>query len=253
MSANVQLLLHLPNTVRQLGPLRVYSCFYFEGQNGVLKKLVHGTQHIDKQIISSFSYFKNLSVAVDKFFSEQTGSHFDALKHLDLSYRHKIPSNSTSIASNVYALGKPLVGDTDSLLDEDSEVHALLQIINRPRKIEVYSRVMFHNILLHSSQWNNKGVMKQNNATVAYMRSGNIEYRIIKRFVVVSNGETPTQTIVIICRLDHEQLQQPGILVPHIFVCSPPSEASEVVAVNIENIFSPCIFMAFTDVPNSYM
>ena len=32
MSANVHLLLHLPDMVRQLGPLWVYSCFYFEGQ-----------------------------------------------------------------------------------------------------------------------------------------------------------------------------------------------------------------------------
>ena len=115
---------------------------------------------------------------MDKFFGEQCGSHFDALKHLDLSYRHN--------TSNVFALGKPSVGDTDTLLNEDSEVHALQQIINRPRKVEVYSRVMFRNILLHSSQWNNKGVMKQNNVTVAYMRSGNI---VIKRFVVVSNGK----------------------------------------------------------------
>ena len=50
MSANVHLLLHLPNTVHQLGPLWVYSCFYFEGENGTLKSLVHGTQHTEKQV-----------------------------------------------------------------------------------------------------------------------------------------------------------------------------------------------------------
>ncbi|XP_065905471.1 uncharacterized protein [Dysidea avara] len=60
MTANVHLLLHLPDTVRQLGPLWAYSCFSFEGQNGILKNLVHGTQQVDKQIISTFSYIQNL-------------------------------------------------------------------------------------------------------------------------------------------------------------------------------------------------
>jgi len=56
--------------------------------------------------------------------------------------------------------------------------------------------------------------MKQNNATVAYMRSGNIEYGIIKKFIVVRNDEKSTQTIVIIC---HMQLQS-AIVVPHILI-----------------------------------
>ena len=56
MTANVHLLLHLTECVRELGPLWVYSCFHFESQNGILKSLVHGTQHVEKQIISSFSY-----------------------------------------------------------------------------------------------------------------------------------------------------------------------------------------------------
>ena len=128
MSANVHLLLHLPNTVRQLGPLWVYSCFYFEGQNGALKSLVHGTQHIEKQVINSFSYFKNLSVAVEQFFDEHSNLHFDALKHLNSNYRHKVPSNSKLVANNVYALGKPLIGTVDDL--DDSEVQALQLVMN---------------------------------------------------------------------------------------------------------------------------
>ena len=43
MSANIHLLLHLPDTVRELSPLWAYSCFHFEGLNGLLKGLVHGT------------------------------------------------------------------------------------------------------------------------------------------------------------------------------------------------------------------
>ena len=249
MSANVHLLLHLPNTVRQLGPLWVYSCFYFEGQNGILKSLVHGTQHIEKQVISSFSYFKNLSVAVDKFFSEHSNLDFDVLKHLHSNYRHKIPANSKLIASNVYALGKPLKGAIDSLLN-DYEVQALQQVVNVSTVlIEVFSRIVFHNITIHSCQWNNKGIMKQNNATVAYARCGKVEYGIVEKIAITNIDDGPT-TIAIIHKLDHRPLQQ-SCIVPHIFVCTIPSEHYDVVAVKVEDIYGPCVFMAFTDVPDT--
>ena len=144
MSANVHLLLHLPSTARQLGPLWVYSCFYFEGQNSTLKSLVHGTQHIEKQVISSFSYFKNLSVSVEKFFSEHSNHDFDALKHLNSNYRHnEVPANSKPIASNVYGLGKPFKGTVDSVLD-DSEVQALQQVMNEsPYDVYTYTYVLY--------------------------------------------------------------------------------------------------------------
>lgn len=48
MTLNVNSLFHLTDCVRELGSLWVYSCFYFENQNGILKSLVHGTQQVDK-------------------------------------------------------------------------------------------------------------------------------------------------------------------------------------------------------------
>lgn len=50
MTANIHGLLHLPDTVRKLGPLWAHSCFPFEAANGVILKLFHGTQHTEKQV-----------------------------------------------------------------------------------------------------------------------------------------------------------------------------------------------------------
>lgn len=50
MSANVHSLLHLPETVEDLGPLWAHSCFPFESANGEILKLYHGSQGIDKQV-----------------------------------------------------------------------------------------------------------------------------------------------------------------------------------------------------------
>lgn len=55
MTANLHGLLHLTATVKDLGPLWAYSCFFFEGLNGLLLKHVHGTQGIGLQCITTFS------------------------------------------------------------------------------------------------------------------------------------------------------------------------------------------------------
>ena len=50
MRANVHGLLHLPDTVRHLGPLWAHSCFPFESANGELLRLFHGSQGVEKQV-----------------------------------------------------------------------------------------------------------------------------------------------------------------------------------------------------------
>ena len=50
MTSNVHGLLHLPECVRNLGPLWAHSCFPFEEANRDLLKLFHGSQGIEKQV-----------------------------------------------------------------------------------------------------------------------------------------------------------------------------------------------------------
>jgi len=47
---NVHQLLHLPEVVRDLGPLWSNSCFPFEDYNGDLRDLFHGTRNVDGQV-----------------------------------------------------------------------------------------------------------------------------------------------------------------------------------------------------------
>ena len=53
LTINVHSLLHLCDTVRDLGPLWANSCFPFEDANGSLLKLFHGTQYVDLQIMNA--------------------------------------------------------------------------------------------------------------------------------------------------------------------------------------------------------
>jgi len=54
MTINVHNLLHLPEVVRQLGPLWAHSCFPFESANGDLLKLFHGSQSVEKQVCKDY-------------------------------------------------------------------------------------------------------------------------------------------------------------------------------------------------------
>lgn len=55
MSSNVHVLLHLPDTVRRLGPLWACSAFPFERYMMTIKrKLFHGTTYIPQQVASNF-------------------------------------------------------------------------------------------------------------------------------------------------------------------------------------------------------
>lgn len=60
MRLNVHQLLHLPDSVRTLGPLYTHSCFSFEDKNGVLLKMIRGTQNIDNQIVTGVSFIQKL-------------------------------------------------------------------------------------------------------------------------------------------------------------------------------------------------
>lgn len=51
LTFNVHQLVHLPLSVERWGPLWATSAFRFENNNGLLLKLIHGTQQISMQIV----------------------------------------------------------------------------------------------------------------------------------------------------------------------------------------------------------
>ena len=53
MTINIHNLLHIPNVVKNMGPLWAHSCFPFESANGELLKLFHGSQAGEKQVDSN--------------------------------------------------------------------------------------------------------------------------------------------------------------------------------------------------------
>lgn len=66
VTLNMHSLLHLPQTVREIGPLWCHSCFAFEDANGDLLKMFHGTMHIDLQIVNTVHVFQMIPLFSQK-------------------------------------------------------------------------------------------------------------------------------------------------------------------------------------------
>ncbi|KAK0160280.1 hypothetical protein PV328_007708 [Microctonus aethiopoides] len=58
-------LVHLPDCVKNLGPLWAYTCYEYENLNGQLLQLIHGTEHIDTQIANSHNQFMKIPKLIE--------------------------------------------------------------------------------------------------------------------------------------------------------------------------------------------
>jgi len=59
---NFHNLVHLVDDVQNIGPLWAFDCFAFENASGQMLKLLHGTQHIDTQILKAVSISHKLPI-----------------------------------------------------------------------------------------------------------------------------------------------------------------------------------------------
>ncbi|XP_066912244.1 uncharacterized protein [Clytia hemisphaerica] len=89
MTINIHSLVHLPQTVLELGPLYVYSLFSFEDKNGYILKLIHGTQNIPFQLASAVSASNNLPYLAEICIKPNTKEH-KYLKQLNGTYHKHI-------------------------------------------------------------------------------------------------------------------------------------------------------------------
>lgn len=86
MTFNVHLLLHIPDTVRNWGPIWCYSAYSFESCNGLLLKLFNGTQAVPVQILSSYFTLKQIEAMNRVTFSDATEMAVNVFNNLLTGY-----------------------------------------------------------------------------------------------------------------------------------------------------------------------
>ena len=157
-----------------------------------------------------------------------------------LYHRHIPKQNCIKIDENVCLLGKPV----NSTLSE-LEMYTINVCCNDVSDYVIYSRALVHDIAIHSCSWNNKN---QNSAIAYYNKDHNkIEYGIVKKIVLLN-----TNAIILLiaplkphgCPLTINRQR-----ISHIGTCIPPSDV-DLIALEVHDICSPCVYMSFTDIAN---
>lgn len=172
ITINVHSLLHLPQTVRELGPLWSVSCFSFEGANGELLQLFHGTQSIDLQIVNAVHVFQMLPM-MSQTISKQSIA-YEFIKKLT-----KVQDSANLMQFSL--LGKPYKKNIP-----DSFKLSILKLANRIQiELDFYNRAIVRGVLYQSLEYTR--VSKRNSYTVKYLNKGRLGYGFVKWFAEVSD------------------------------------------------------------------
>ena len=261
---NVHQLLHLPDCVKNNGPLWAYSCFAFESINGELLKLFHGTQNVDTQIVVAMNMHQMLS---------------HMMKKLDSRY-HKIPFVQKMLTGrklhvglqlnhNLFAVGKEM----KAFVIEGDVIQCILNTLHleTTQHLTVYARILLRGEMYHSMVYNR--VTARNSYTVKYLDISNgllcfgfVKYYIIHRKDMCECNSVcncAKNTMACVIRLEEtstsivSDLDVPAFLnlkVSHIHVCS----ERDCAVIPISNILQLCVAVNLGDnifvceMPNCY-
>ena len=160
MTLNIHQLLHLPDSVRLLGPLYTHSCFSFEDKNGVLLKMIRGTQNIDNQIITGVSFLqklpelKNTAIIKDSHIEDL----YNSIEHPNILTR------GVKLSDDVYILGAL---KTKKLTDtEHNALYKCLGYAPSEELIRYFKRLEFHNSLIYGTTYSR--MTKRDNSAICF-------------------------------------------------------------------------------------
>ena len=169
---NVHMLLHLPDCVRNLGPLWGTSCFWFEGYNGELTKLFHGTQNVDFQITHAVCIHQKIPELLPLLPAGSAAKSF--YKHLVEG--HALSSCREKIAEKMYAIGSL------KRFDMNEQTKAVVQDLLGP----VLSALKFKRLWKHGTMFqcvDYQATTRRNSYTVEFLIHGDLRFGEIQYFL----------------------------------------------------------------------
>ena len=258
LTLNMHSLLHLAETVKDIGPLWSHSCFPFENANGELLKLFHGTQYIDLQIASAVNVFQTLPLLMSEI--ERDTEVFDFICKI----RNCAPQKANKV---LYCfLGK---GREKGLTPEEHQ-SVVEYLGHQIEEITFYSRISLRGQVYHSKDYTR--VQVRNSFTVKYIDEfGGISYGYVCWYAKHKATYEQEKAICFIEKLNCAEIQPfgqsddefsvdnfLGISLKHIHVLENNTTSTKNSIIHVENILGlcvcidngKCIFVC--DEPNKY-
>ena len=191
MTLNVHQLLHLADSVRQLGPLYTHSCFTFENQNAVLLKMIKSSQNVNEQIVGALSLIQKMPELQNNCkMSNECEMVFESLT------KNQYVKLEKKIATGIYRLG--VVKERVLSVEEMSIMNEFVTIPFDT--VACFERISFHGQLIYSVEY--KRLVKRNNAAVHMFCQKHI-FGFVRFF-----AETEKDVLVVCDELEIDALDQ---------------------------------------------
>ena len=223
MTLNVHQLIHLCDHVRNLGPLYTHSCFPFENKNGLLLKMIKGTQNIDQQIATGVSFLQKLPELKQKFV--QKNSDLDGLCYL-IENPHVL-KRSKQIRKNSYVLGGTTVR---RLSDEVFQCLSMFfGIAPTQDTFDTFIRLEINGNIVYGKEYCR--MLKRDNSFIEYSDQMSVKIGQVCFFLILDSNEA-------FAVIDGYQCIESGIQAGHIIKVVKTNAAG---VVPIEKIVGLCL------------
>lgn len=235
MSMVVHYLMHLGFVVTNLGPLRNISCFPYEGLNGEILKMIHGTRYIETQLASGVYLLQKLPHRLRSLKPESEVKKF-CDKILHPSKRLKIQDR---IGDETFSVGTYKSVSTSSTSWE--YVTNTLQTVDIESPLDSFLRLKRKKHVFFSKQYDK--TTRTNSYTCSYFSNGFLKYGEIDFFVRCRRFGNPVY--------DYLAIVQTGVVSRSTFGTKPVKHmqkfllTGEYVAVPVEDLreMMVCIFI----------
>ena len=232
---NLHQLLHLTDDVRDFGPLFTHSCFSFEDKNGFILKLIHGTQFIDKQIISAVSITQKLPELREKSFVP--GSAAETL--YNKLHSPSRPQRGEEILPGVYMIGKEY-----SKCLNDCEFQALEQFLGYApfsAQVDAFNRIEFRSFYIYGLAY--KRMTRRNCATIKYRIQDAFAFAQVNYFIRI-NSTSGVHHLAVVKALNCSNYN------PLASSISAVSHMDTILVIAISQICSNCLYVDIVDKPS---
>lgn len=247
MGINIHSLVHLTDTVKDLGPLFVFSCFPYESLNGDLKVLFHGTQSIDKQIASAVSKLLKLPTLISKIDqSSPVGTFLSSLRGCAGTTGICVGDNKILGSMKQKTLDRLQMRALGTCADIiDNRAMTFLRFCRGPK---VFSCLLYQRQFVRNSSV----VVFSHHESLCY---GQVQFYIKYPMCVCISMPCICSKYYAILKMfeetdDVKLLEDSGptqATLYHIKVCKRLSPNANLIVVPISNIIDVCVFMEFLD------
>ena len=229
---NFHQLVHLPDDVRNVGPMFVYSAFLFESKMGLLMRMIQGTQYFDKQLVTAVAFVQKLPTLWSKLLRDNSP---EANLIVRMRSRHKLKMKE-KLAEGIFVLG----GIRSVILTKvEAKLLASKTTQNLKLNARRFTRISIHGIPIYGREYSR--LARRNNSYVRYTTaSRKSAYAEVLYFLEVS--ENVAQTFAI-CK------EVPTNENSRLHVKSIVDRAEILIAVDIKHIVEKCLYLYF-DVDN---